>query len=321
MQASNALIRSSVIGVLALVLACPLFAGEVIPAGVDLWATAAGHTHTSFGSDPIPAGFFCEGSKPFTGRIGFKGVPLPVEPAGSLGGADTIVHRLDNAAFDKKGEAVTRLQLLALSLASVKPIDTGCGLYNVEARLDGEQPTTNMRIVHATNNGGSYVAPLALNVRLVFTPVNGDPAGRRTLTRHVTLGPSSSAVWTYAAAPRYKGHIVVDTDGDGKPDTVLPPASRFIAGVAPASTGGSVTLTACEPAGNATTCPVGYCLHQACHCNADRTTWNPYDPGAGCTYLHCLWVCVPANGGRAAQGSKGPGIDPPTPICASATTD
>src|SRR5262249_28673191 len=133
--------------ILALAAAAPVFATEAIPAGVDLWATAAGRTHTSFASNPIPAGFFCEGSKPFTSRIAFRGEPLKPEPAASLDGADTIVRRLDNATFDGKGEAVTRIQFLALSLVSVKPIDTGCGLYNVQARLDGAQPTTDMKIV------------------------------------------------------------------------------------------------------------------------------------------------------------------------------
>jgi hypothetical protein len=318
MKASNPWVRWAFGGALALALAAgfPALAAEVIPSGVDLWATAAGHTHTSFASNPIPAGFFCEGSKPFTGRIAFQGEPLKAEPAGSLDGADTIVHRLDDASFNGKGEAVTRIQFMALSLVSMKPIDTGCGLYNVQARLDGAQPTTDMKIVRATNNGGSYVAPLALNVRLIFTPVNGDPAARRTLslTRNVTLGPSSSAVWTYASAPRYKGRILVDTDGDGQPDTLLPQASNFVAGVAPAASGKAVTMTSCTMGTNATSCPPGYCLHQACHCNASQGTWNPYDPGTGCTYLHCLWVCV--QGGGAGAGAKsGIGISPATSLC------
>jgi hypothetical protein len=323
MKASKPWVRCICGGVLILALAAgaPVHAAEAIPSGVDLWATAAGRTHTSFESNPIPAGFFCEGSKPFTGRIAFRGEPLKAEPAGSLDGADTIVHRLDNAAFDGKGEAVTRIQFLALSLASVKPIDTGCGLYNVQARLDGAQPTTDMKIVRTAANGGSYVAPLALNVRLIFTPVNGDPAGRRTLslTRNVTLGPSSSAVWTYASAPRYKGRILVDTDGDGQPDTLLPKASNFAAGIAPAASGQAVTVTSCTMGTNATTCPPGYCLHQACHCNATQSTWNPYDPGTGCTYLHCLWVCVRSTGGAATSGGGSGDSLVATPVCAEAT--
>ncbi|HEX4963561.1 MAG TPA: hypothetical protein VF173_22215 [Thermoanaerobaculia bacterium] len=322
MQVSKTLVRATFCAALALALvaSCPLFA-EVIPEGVDLWATAAGHTHTGFGSDPIPAGFFCENSKPFTGRIIFQGSPLAVEPAGSLGGADTIVHRLDNATFNEKGEAMTRIQLLALSLTSVKPVDTGCGQYNVAARLDGEQPVTDMKITRTATSGGSYVAPLALNVRLTFTPVNGDLKGQRTLTRRVTLGPSSMAVWTYATAPRYSGHVMVDTDGDGKPDTALPMASNFVAGVAPAASGDPVTVAGCTMGSNATTCPPGYCLHQACHCNPNSLTWDPYDKGVGCTYLHCLWVCVRSGAGAAVTkpgGSKDGLVA--TPVCAEVAT-
>jgi hypothetical protein len=321
MKASNPWARFVFGGVLALALAVgvPALAAEVIPSGVDFWATAAGHTQTSFASNPIPAGFFCEGSKPFIGRIAFRGEPLKAEPDGSLDGADTVVQRLDDASFNGKGEAVTRIQFLALSLASMKPIDTGCGQYNVQARLDGVQPTTDMKIVHASTNGGSYVAPLALNVRLIFTPVNSDPAGRRTLSliRNVTLGPSSSAVWTYASAPRYKGRILVDTDGDGQPDTLLPQASNFIPGVAPASSGQPVTMTSCTMGTNATSCPPGYCLHQACHCSGNQGTWDPYDPGTGCGYLHCLWVCVRSGAGAAVKGGKNSAIA--TPVCAEST--
>jgi len=319
MQASKAVLRAA-LGealVLALVLACPVFVWGVVPAGVDLLATGAGDSHTGIYSGSLPGVFFCASCSAFTGRIAFQGAPLAVEPAGGLGGADTIVRRLDNAAFNDKGEAVTRIQLMALSLTSLKPVDTGCGLYNVAARLDGEQPITDMRITHTAASGGSYVAPLALNVRLTFTPVNGDPAGQRSLTRKVTLGPSSLAVWTYATAPRYSGRIVVDTDGDGKPDTALPSASNFIAGLAPAASGDPVTVTACTMGTNATSCPPGYCLHQACHCSGDQANWNPYDPGSGCGYLHCLWVCV-KGGGTAPASTTGANMATATPICATA---
>jgi hypothetical protein len=312
MQPSKAAVRLGIL-LLALAICSPVYA-EVIPAGVDLWATAAGRTHTSFEPEPIPAGFFCEGSKPFTGRIAFRGEPLKVEPAGSLDGADTIVSRLDDAVFNGKGEASTRIQLLALSLAGVAPVEIeGCGKYDVQARLWGEQPITDMRILRAASNGGSYVAPLSLNVQLIFTPLNGDPMARRTLTRNVILGPSSSAVWTYTTAPRYKGRIMVDTDGDLEPDTVLPKASNFFAGISPASSGGSVAVESCTMGTNATSCPPGYCLHKACHCNPVQRTWDPYDPGTGCTYLHCLWVCVPAGGGTTGTS---PGSDA-TAVCAA----
>src|SRR6266849_8353369 len=120
MTVSKVLIRSAV-GValiVALIGGSPLFAGETIHNGVDLWMTIAGFAQTSFASNPLPAGFSCESSQPFTGTVKFKGAPLTVEPAGSLGAIDTIVRRLDNAKFNAKGEAATRIQLMALSLVS-----------------------------------------------------------------------------------------------------------------------------------------------------------------------------------------------------------
>src|SRR5262249_19667178 len=148
----------------------------------------------------------------------------------------TIVRRLDDAVFNAKGEAVTRIQLMALSLVSASPLDSGCGLYDVTASLEpGEQPTTTMRIVRTEKNGRTYSAPLSLKVGVVFTPVGGAPSDRRELTRPVTLGPSDNAVWTFASKPVYRGKVMVDTNGDRKPDTMLPKASTFVAGVAPAA--------------------------------------------------------------------------------------
>jgi hypothetical protein len=301
---TRSFVRSLGLGaLLLLVLGAPVCAENAIQAGVDLWSTASGgRTYTSFASDPIPAGFFCPDSKPFAGRIAFKGAPLAVEPAKSLGQTDTIVRRLDDAAFDDKGEAVTRIQLMALSLVGEKPIDTGCGLYEVAASLDGEQPTTTMRIVKSAANGGSYIAPLALNVKLAFKPVAEAKGTARALTRKVTLGPSTNALWSYTTAPAYEGRVIVDTDGDGKPDTALPKPSNFVAGFQPAATtspSGPVVIAPCRLHPDATSCPPGYCLWEACHCNPNKETWDPYDEGEGCTYLHCLWVCL------AAPGSPG----------------
>lgn len=295
---------------LLLLLGVPVLAEDTIQAGVDLWSTSStGRTHTSFANDPIPADFFCPGSKPFAGRIAFRGVPLAAEPAKSLGQTDTIVRRLDQAAFDGKGEATTRIQLMALSLKGEKPIDVGCGVFDVTASLDGnEQPTTTMRIVKTGPNGGSYIAPLALNVKLTFTPLAGTKGTPRTLIRQVTLGPSTNAMWSYTTTAAYGGQVRVDTDGDGKPDTALPQPSNFVAGIQPAATTspGSVVISPCRLYPDATGCPPGYCLWEACHCTADPDDWDPFDKGEGCRYLHCLWVCL------ASPGS--PGGPTPCPV-------
>src|SRR5262249_34524664 len=129
--------------VLVLVAASAAFATEPIQKGADLWMTVAGRAQASFANDPIPAGFFCAGSKPFTGTILFKGVPLTTSPAKSLGKMDTIVRRLDDAVFNDKGVATTRIQLMALSLEGTAPVETSCGNYDVAVSLaPGAQPTT-----------------------------------------------------------------------------------------------------------------------------------------------------------------------------------
>ncbi|HSS47655.1 MAG TPA: hypothetical protein VLX28_01790 [Thermoanaerobaculia bacterium] len=298
MQISKPLIRSAVLGALivALIGGVPAFGADVIHNGVDLWMTVAGFAQTSFASEPIPAGFFCDSSQPFTGKIVFKGAPLAAYPANSLGGIDTAVRRLDDSAFNDKGEATTRIQLLALSLASVKPVETSCGNFDVAVNLAGEQPITTMRILRTEALGGIYSAPLALNVKAVFTPVNGDKSGRREVTRRIELGPGSRSVWAYVKAPQYPVGVKIDTNGDGQPDTVLPAPSNFLAGVSPAVLKGEPARP--QPAAAVSgdfmvtpRCPVGQCPYQSCHCDPNST--DPNQSSSGCDHLHCVWVCIP----------------------------
>jgi len=259
--------------------AVPAGAAESVQSGADLWHTTVGFTFTSFAQTPIPAGFFCAASKPFTGTINMRGVPLATSPAAALGEIDTIVRRLDAVSFDAKGEGTTRIQLLALSLASVKPIETECGSYEATASLAGQQPITEMKIVRTSDSGGYYVAPLELNVKLVFTPVSGK-GERREVTNRISLGPGTTSVWAYAKGNAAKlavhrtGTVKVDTDGDREPDTWLPAPSNFVAGVDPAAVASDAAL----------------CPDQSCHC-----CWrckDPYTPNWYCDHLHCVDVWV-----------------------------
>jgi len=284
----------------ALVLACvagsAAFAAEPAHKGVDMWMTVAGFAKTNFAKEPIPAGFFCQDSQPFTGTVTFKGVPIATEPAQALGHIDTIVQRLDDAVFDEKGEASTRIQLLALSLESTEPIETSCGKYTVAAHLAGEQPTTTMRIVRTNALGGTYTAPLSLNVKLTFSPAAGNAGARRELTTRIDLGPGSNSVWAYVKAPQYKTGVKVDTNGNGRPDRELPAASNFLPGVTSAVLKSEVsrpvftmvTQPVCD-----NTCPAGQCPYQSCHCDPNAT--DPYTSSSGCDHLHCIWTCVPGN--------------------------
>lgn len=88
----------------------PLSANPVIQRGIDVFTTwGDGRTFYDFSYNPIPASFFCKGSKAFTGRVAFKGLPLATGEPGQLWGADTVIERLDDAVFNDKGVAVTRL--------------------------------------------------------------------------------------------------------------------------------------------------------------------------------------------------------------------
>src|SRR5215203_1544308 len=143
----------------AVLVALPLSAAQnIIYRGVDLWNTTDdGSTHVDFAKKPIPAGFFCSTSLPFTGRIEFRGVPIATGVARELGTTDTIVERLDDAVFNKRGVATTRIRFRALQMESIAPIKTTCGSFNVRVQLaEVEQPVTRMRIVRENKDGGRF---------------------------------------------------------------------------------------------------------------------------------------------------------------------
>src|SRR5215208_2001585 len=133
-----------IVGIVCLVscFAASAFAADrVIQNGIDAWATTNdGSTYIDFAKNPIPAGFFCPGSAPFTGRVALRGEPVVTGTPGALGATDTIIQRLDDAAFNRRGVAVTRIQFRALSLKSLAPFETACRNFTATASLDGVQP-------------------------------------------------------------------------------------------------------------------------------------------------------------------------------------
>jgi hypothetical protein len=252
---------------LALLLAVPALAGDaVITNGIDLWRTpAAGGTFVDFAKQPLPAGFFCPNSAPFTAKIALKGVPIKTKPANALREADTIIQRLDDAAFTKSLPAIqpfamrgndgtvrqvgasffqgqevatTRVQVKAISFVGVRPVKTGCGSYEVKASLAGEQPVTEMIIVRDHESGGSFYAPLALNIRLTFTPVAGGAPVE--LVKSIRFPAKPLSAWTDAPGRRaaFDSFVGVDSDADGVVDLMLPGTSNFAAGFKGTASGG-----------------------------------------------------------------------------------
>lgn len=233
----------------------PLSADPVIQRGIDVFATLGnGKTFYDFSQNPIPAGFFCERSKAFTGRVAFRGLPLATDPPGELAGIDTVIERLDNAVFDDTGIATTRIRFRALSLVSITPVKTACGAFHVYLSLGGEQRVTSMTILRTQEGGGDFVAPLAVDVKMRFIPVK--PA-RNKGTRKLELPgsvtfPATSLPWSLApVAEKRTNAVIVDTNGDLTPDTRLPGTSNFLAGQSPNRSTSMKAMCSC--------CPGEYC--------------------------------------------------------------
>jgi hypothetical protein len=209
-------------------------ADRAIQNGIDVWTTRGdGSTFVDFAQTPIPAGFFCPGSAPFTAKVAFQGVPLVTDNLKALGSPDTIVQRLDDAVFNKRGVAVTRTQVRAISLRTVTPIETGCGPFDATVRLDGVQPVTQMVILRENEKGGTFSGPLSLNVKVSFTPVGGTSREALEMPLAVRFPATLQYPWrAKSIAPEVAGFVRVDTDGDGVLDTYLPGTSNFFAGVA-----------------------------------------------------------------------------------------
>lgn len=223
--------RSAIfVGLVLLLAALPVAAADaVIQRGIDPWTTVPELTFASFRDNPLPAGFFCGDFSGFTGQIWLKGVPLASSDPEAMGTTDTIIERLDNAAFNKNGVARTRVRLRALQMQGVETLKTVCGDYEVKVMLDGEQPLSKMRIVRENATGGRFFVPLAVNTKIVFTRVD-DPSEQFEFPRAVRFGISPNHHWTYGKlVPGAKrvNHMMVDTDWDGTPDTFLPGTSNF----------------------------------------------------------------------------------------------
>lgn len=211
-------------------------ADTVIHRGIDAFTTTAdGKTYYDFASNPIPTGFFCKSSAAFTGRMTFKGLPLETGAPGQLHNADTVIERLDEAAFDATGTALTRIQFRALSLVSIAPVKTACGSFHVYVTLAGKQRETTMRIVRTSEGGGKFLAPLAVNARLTFIPVKPVKSARKLELVGSFTFPATPLPWSTTGRPDAKriGSVLVDTDGDLVPDTLVFGSSNFAPGWTP----------------------------------------------------------------------------------------
>lgn len=228
------------LGLALLFAALPALADDTILAGIDIWRTNNdGNTYVDL---DLPAGFFCASSAPFSGRVVFVGVPIATNPANALGATDTVVERLGNATFDSNGVATVNAIIRAASFKSTAPITvsgcTGSSLWDVRSSAAPTQSPflVTIRRSSPTATGGSFDSSVTISPRLTFTQ-QGTGGLQRTLDQAVVTFTTSGAEWTYApgsgGVTYTAGPVQIDTDGDGSPDTQVPPTSNFAPGWSP----------------------------------------------------------------------------------------
>jgi hypothetical protein len=131
---------------------------DPVGVGVDEFHTLEG----TFATLPLSAG---------GGRLDLRSRPL--EP--TRGDTDTIVRRLDPLNLNVGQQGDTRIQLTALSMESVSPVNIGGSFFDVFVGLNGTQPIGSMTVFHGTQDGGTFNATLPVDALLTFTQV-GNPS-------------------------------------------------------------------------------------------------------------------------------------------------
>jgi len=201
-------------------------ATEIFP-GYDLFATAA--------SPPNPS-TFVDLTVQSGGLVGV--VPLMGNPFGPAN-TDTIVERKLGSGFPfNVGDNVTiPIELVALSLTSVAPINIGGLFYSMDVisgSLMGEpaNPLGSMTVFHSVLNGGTFLTnTLPVNYKATFTEI-GNPLNTFFVPGSI-LFQNTNGVWSHTPGPM---------DQHGGPY----PAGGFYAGIDP-HTGQKVIMAHVTP--------------------------------------------------------------------------
>lgn len=221
----------------AVLLASPAMAQPTILRGTDLFETGSGTgTNVNFAANPIPAGFFCPGSAPFTGVVNLKGVPLATAPANIAGNSDTVVERLADGVF---AGGVTNIPVVvrAMRLVSTADIQVLCPsatgaqttFWRVSTCLCGTQPTTTLTVkVDQACGCGHANGRLDLRVCLTFTRIDtGQTVGPISQSISLALSDMPWCPNPGAGQTVVTSSFAVDTNCDNEPDRTLPGTRNF----------------------------------------------------------------------------------------------
>ncbi len=142
--------------------------------------------------ETVPTSFFDNGVDPI---VPFEGVEI------GPGTTDVILERKTGLADGISG--TVDIELVALSLKSVDPVDVGGTLFDLEivsGSLMGQAPNPLglMTVQHIDPNGGTFTANFIENLLFTFTEV-GNPANTFTDTDSQAL--IISGVWSHTPGP------------------------------------------------------------------------------------------------------------------------
>ena len=186
----------------------------------------AGALDIGFGSDYLhtPGGgpsFFDFGGP--IGAVDFQGLPL--DPA-TLGNTDTIVRRQDGCVFFF-GSCDIEIEMVALSLVSVAPVNVGGTFFDVFVDLDPGGLSLGEMTIHHDNpdNGtpapeGTFSSDLLVFFRASFTEVGG--SGGNDFQVLDALSLQGQGLWSHEPEP---GALLVTappaTDGEANHHPLL----------------------------------------------------------------------------------------------------
>jgi len=170
----TSVVRAITLAVVSLI-GMPAHAAFIVGAGYDLLYT-------------LNATYEFGGS---IGPVDFVGVPLNTYDFGAgpvpVGATDTILHRTEQASVGGAGQTDTiQIELIALSLRSVDPVDIGAGPELLNVVLLGDLGST-MSIEFDDMAGGTFGSDL--NFQILF---QGATSGSQTASQTVNMGQTGS---------------------------------------------------------------------------------------------------------------------------------
>jgi hypothetical protein len=154
-----------------------------IDPGFDLFRTDPGTTFVDL--TPVPS-------------LGLGIIPLEGVPFGP-GNTDTIIERLTGPGPTGVGDTHTiDIEIVALSLQSVDPVDIGGSLFDLHVSLGPTQTTGQMQIFHIVPNGGEFQAVLPVSAIITLIQIN-NPIFQILVPFNDVF--DSQGVWSHTAPP------------------------------------------------------------------------------------------------------------------------